>query len=99
MYVEERVCLCVCAVTGCIESITHVGQQAVLFIGHALVGTQSVTCRLNGSCAVSAAYLNNMKLRRLSHVRHMLSVLSLSALHMILPSSLSSRGTLSSDDV
>ena len=93
---EENVSGCFFFWTQC---ITHTGQQAVLFIGHALVGTQSVTCRLDGICAVSAAYLNNMKLRRLSHVRHTLSAQLLSALHMILPSSLSSRGTLSGDDV
>jgi len=44
-------------------------RQALLFIGHALVGYHGATCRLHGSCSVTDTYLNNTKLQRLSDVR------------------------------
>jgi len=47
-------------------------HAALLFIGHALIGCQAATCRLDGISAVTDAFLNNDKLQCLSAVRFLL---------------------------
>jgi len=58
--------LCVCVFV--LHADWSTERQALLFIGHALVGCHGATCRLHGISRVTEAYLNNMKLHRLSDV-------------------------------